>query len=211
MHAQSQRWDPSRQCMAWYGFNWHTSYAIPPLWAHLRDVCWWQRLLCASEVQRTLVYITLQCLMGCHSSSRSVFFYGSKIRDRPIYWFTNIFFPIFKHFTIIGYNFFFYICPAIIQSITSSEMCSLHLTHPSAHTPGAVDTHTHTWSSGHCSLRRSSSTTTACNFIQDSLVWNTLNYINIYYRTIISPINISIEMNYLFSPQAIVVWVVLCK
>ncbi len=41
----------------------------------------------------------------------------------------------------------------IIQSITSSEMCSLHLTHPSAHTPGAVDTHTHThthtWSSGH--------------------------------------------------------------
>ncbi len=23
-------------------------------------------------------------------------------------------------------------------------MCSLHLTHPSAHTPGAVDTHTHT-------------------------------------------------------------------
>ncbi len=39
-------------------------------------------------------------------------------------------------------------------------------------------------------LRRSSSTATACNFIQDSLVWNTLNYINIYYRTIISPINI---------------------
>ncbi len=45
----------------------------------------------------------------------------------------------------------------IIQSITSSEMCSLHLSHPSAHTPGAVDTHTHleqwththTWSSGH--------------------------------------------------------------
>ncbi len=28
----------------------------------------------------------------------------------------------------------------IIQSITSSEMCSLYLTHPSAHTPGAVDT-----------------------------------------------------------------------
>ncbi len=28
----------------------------------------------------------------------------------------------------------------IIQSITSSEMCSLHLTHPSAHTPGAVGT-----------------------------------------------------------------------
>ncbi len=39
-------------------------------------------------------------------------------------------------------------------------------------------------------LKKSSSTTTACNFIQDSLVWHTLNYINIYYRTIISPINI---------------------
>ncbi len=89
------------------------------------------------------------------------------------------------------------------------------------HTPGAVDTHTHleqwthththththTWSSGHCSLRRSSSTTTACNFIQDELVWNTLNYINIYYRTIISPINISIKINDLLSPQAIAVWV----
>ncbi len=54
----------------------------------------------------------------------------------------------------------------------------LHSTHPSTHTPGAVFTqeklqHDHT-----------------CNFIQDSLVWNTLNYINIYYRTIISPINI---------------------
>ncbi len=35
-----------------------------------------------------------------------------------------------------------------IQSITSSEMCSLHLTHPSAHTPGAVDTHTHTHTPG---------------------------------------------------------------
>ncbi len=32
----------------------------------------------------------------------------------------------------------------VIQSITSSETCSLHLTHPSEHTPGAVDTHTHT-------------------------------------------------------------------
>ncbi len=46
--------------------------------------------------------------------------------------------------------FFFFVTYAIIQSITSSEMCSLHLSHPSAHTqihthtPGAVDTHTHT-------------------------------------------------------------------
>ncbi len=71
------------------------------------------------------------------------------------------------------------------------------------HTHSSEHTHTpctHTWSSGHCSLRRSSSTATACNFIQDSLVWNTLNYINTYYWTIISPISISIEINYLFSP-----------
>ncbi len=121
-----------------------------------------------------------------------------------------IFFPIFKHFTIIGYQkkkkkrykflSFLIVTYTIIQSIISSEMCSLHLTHPSAHTPGAVGTHTpgavgthleqwththththtHTRSRGHCSLRRSSSTTTACNFIQDSIVWNTLNYINIF-------------------------------
>ncbi len=33
-------------------------------------------------------------------------------------------------------------------------MCAVHLTHPRAHTPGAVDTHTHTqtWSSGHTHL-----------------------------------------------------------
>ncbi len=31
-----------------------------------------------------------------------------------------------------------FICHTIIQSITSSEMSSLHLTHPSAHTLGAV-------------------------------------------------------------------------
>ncbi len=72
-----------------------------------------------------------------------------------------IFFPIFKHFTIIGYRFkknkgyiYFFVTYRIIQSLTSSEMCSLYLTHPS----------THTWSSGHCSLRKSSSMTTACNF-----------------------------------------------
>ncbi len=34
----------------------------------------------------------------------------------------------------------------IIQSITSSEICALHLTHPSAHTPGAVG-------SQHCGSR----------------------------------------------------------
>ncbi len=128
--------------------------------------------------------------------------------------------PIFKHFTIIGFVkkkknrfWFFFFTYIIIQSITSSEIlfsafdpskCAHTWSSGHTHTHGAVDTHTHThtwssghthththtWNSGHCSLRRSSSTATACNFIQDSLVWNTLNYINIYYRTIISPINI---------------------
>ncbi len=62
-----------------------------------------------------------------------------------------IFFPIFKHFTIIGYRFkkkkyiyfvfiFLFVTYTIIQSIISSEMCSLYLTHPSAHTLGAVGT-----------------------------------------------------------------------
>ncbi len=33
---------------------------------------------------------------------------------------------------------FFFVTYRIIQSIPSSEICALHLTHPSAHTPGAV-------------------------------------------------------------------------
>ncbi len=56
-----------------------------------------------------------------------------------------IFFSIFKHFTIIGFEKnkkikLYRVLYTIIQSITSSEMCSLYLTHPSAHTLGAVDT-----------------------------------------------------------------------
>ncbi len=57
-----------------------------------------------------------------------------------------IFFLIFKHFTIIGYRFWknrFFVTYTIIQSITRSEMCSLHLTHPRAHTH-TLYTHTHT-------------------------------------------------------------------
>ncbi len=44
-------------------------------------------------------------------------------RDQPIYRFTDIF-PIFKHFTIIGYRFFYFIFYTyiIIQSIASSEI-----------------------------------------------------------------------------------------
>ncbi len=65
-----------------------------------------------------------------------------------------IFFPIFKHFTIVGYRFwkktitdiyFIFICHTIIQSITSSEMCSLHLTHPRAHTHTHTHTHLEQW------------------------------------------------------------------
>ncbi len=41
---------------------------------------------------------------------------------------------------------FVFVTYTIIQSITSSEMCALHLTHPSAHTPGAVG-------SRHCGAR----------------------------------------------------------
>ncbi len=33
---------------------------------------------------------------------------------------------------------FLFVMYTLIRSITSSEMCSLHLTHPRAHTPGAV-------------------------------------------------------------------------
>ncbi len=47
---------------------------------------------------------------------------------------------------IIKLRWALFVTYTIIQSITSSEMCSLHLTHPSAHTPGAVD-------SRHCGAR----------------------------------------------------------
>ncbi len=40
---------------------------------------------------------------------------------------------------IIKLRWSLFVTYTIIQSITSSEMCSLHLTHPSAHTLGAVD------------------------------------------------------------------------
>ncbi len=38
----------------------------------------------------------------------------------------------------VAKNIFLFVTYTIIQSITSSEICALHLTHPSAHTPGAV-------------------------------------------------------------------------
>ncbi len=55
-----------------------------------------------------------------------------------------IFFPIFKQFyhnrLSVKKKKNVFVTYTIIQSITSSEMCSLDLTHPSAHTLGAVGT-----------------------------------------------------------------------
>ncbi len=45
-----------------------------------------------------------------------------------------------RYLSILPLSVFFYLSHTIIQSITSSEMCSLYLTHPSAHTLGAVGT-----------------------------------------------------------------------
>ncbi len=43
---------------------------------------------------------------------------------------------------------FLFVTYRIIQSITSSEMCSLYLTHPSAHTPGEVGSLGSSWGFG---------------------------------------------------------------
>ncbi len=125
-----------------------------------------------------------------------------------------IFSPIFKHFSIIGYRlwkkkyiyiFFFYLSHNYTEYNQQWNVFSVFDPSKCTHTNSSEHTHTHTHT--HTKLRKCSSMATACNFIQDSLVWNTLNYINIYYRTIISPINISIEIHYLLSLQAIAVWV----
>ncbi len=50
----------------------------------------------------------------------------------------------------------FFFTYTIIQSITSSEMCSLHLTHPSAHTLGGVG-------SQHCGARGAVGGSVACS------------------------------------------------
>ncbi len=47
---------------------------------------------------------------------------------------------------VLEEEFFLFVTYTIIQSITSSEICALHLTHPSVHTPGAVG-------SRHCGAR----------------------------------------------------------
>ncbi len=83
-----------------------------------------------------------------HQCAAFFVFYIHKIRleiDRYIG--LPIFFPIFKHFTIIGYRFwnrFVFVTYTLIQIITSSEMSSLYLTHPSTHTQSSEHTHTHT-------------------------------------------------------------------
>ncbi len=53
-----------------------------------------------------------------------------------------------KIIIIIKLRWALFVTNTIIQSITSSEMCSLHLTHPSAHTPGAVGSPGSSWGFG---------------------------------------------------------------
>ncbi len=60
---------------------------------------------------------------------------------------TTRFIKLFKKLLLLERRIIFLLVTyTIIQSINSSEMCSLHLTHLSAHTPGAVG-------SRHCSAR----------------------------------------------------------
>ncbi len=109
-----------------------------------------------------------------------------------------IFFPIFKHFTITGYRFWKkkkrisqihnyteYNQQWNVFSVFDPSKCT--------HTLGSVGT-VHSTVDTQEKLQHGHRMK-----LKDSLVWNTLNYINIYYRTIISPINISIEINYLLS------------
>ncbi len=56
------------------------------------------------------------------------------------WWKIHFFFDL-DYCEINKINIFLFVTYTLIQSITSSEMCSLHLTHPSAHTPGAVGSH----------------------------------------------------------------------
>ncbi len=57
----------------------------------------------------------------------------------------------------------------IIQSIMRSEMCSLHLTHPSAHTPGAVG-------SRHCGARGAVGVTSFQSRDSNSQPWVTSGF-----------------------------------
>ncbi len=102
---------------------------------------------------------------------------------------------------------FFFICHIHNYTEYNQQWNVFFVFDPSkyTHTWSSGHTHTHTWSSVHSG--EAPARPPHVTFIQDSLVWNTLNYINIYYRTIISPINISFEIHYLLSLQAIAVWV----
>ncbi len=59
-------------------------------------------------------------------------------------------------------EYFLFVTYTNIQSITSSEMCALHLTHPSAHTPGVV-------SSQCCSARRAVGGSVPCSRNEECL------------------------------------------
>ncbi len=56
----------------------------------------------------------------------------------PIKGNTLIFINSYVRTAVIKLRWALFVTYTIIQSITSSKMCSLHLTHPSAHTLGAV-------------------------------------------------------------------------
>ncbi len=57
---------------------------------------------------------------------------------------------------MIKFRWALFVTYTIIQSITSSEICSLHLTHPSAHTLGAVG-------SRHCGARGAVGSSVPCS------------------------------------------------
>ncbi len=74
----------------------------------------------------------LQCIQAIHFFSMCV---PWELNLQPLHCYCNAL-PLSHRNTKFRWALF--VTYTIIQSITSSEMCSLHLTHPSAHTPGAV-------------------------------------------------------------------------
>ncbi len=100
------------------------------------------------------VYVCV-CVHRCSAGFRTCFLRTSQLLVRSDqldllpYWLNQPFFftlpytQIHCHIRIDDWFYFIwliflFVTYTIIQSITSSEICSLHLTHPSAHTPGTV-------------------------------------------------------------------------
>ncbi len=124
--------------------------AIPPVWQNIHveiQIAWVRECvpLYVFAWESLCVYVCWGwriSLGRCKNKGSSNVQNGTFFLEIDRYIGLPIFFPIFKHFTIIGLEFFFFchVTYTIIQSITSSEMCSLYLTHPCAHTLGAVGT-----------------------------------------------------------------------